>query len=250
VHMPPGKYGEGVGRVEEYCVFDLSRKPEAAEGSVRALGEVGAGDCARAMTRADKQIQQHIENLDSADFDTSCRAEGYLIRYYGSRALVPLIWACGNPNATVRFRAVWALGQTLDPRAYEIILRLIDDPDQRVRYDATIALGILGDLRALEPLRRATLLEDVSRPGYEGLYRLGLAAVPIFEELLQSESPHNRHVAINCLGNLAEDTGDSHCLDLLRKHLDDPDWGTKEDARFWLEGGYAIRSTDKRLSPP
>src|SRR5579872_3031502 len=94
-------------------------------------------------TAEKRRIKHHIANLNSPDQKVSARAEGYLIRYYGARALEQLTEACSHPNPVVRFRAVWALAYTHDPRAYETILHLADDADERVRYDATIALGIL-----------------------------------------------------------------------------------------------------------
>ncbi len=57
----------------------------------------------------------HVANLGSPDQKIARRAEDCLIRYYGSRALEPLIEACADANSQVRDRAVWALGKTHDP---------------------------------------------------------------------------------------------------------------------------------------
>ena len=97
-----------------------------------------------------RRIHRHIANRNSSDEKISAQAEVYLMRYYSVRALVPLLEACNHSNPVVRFRAAWALAHTHDPRAYETLLRLTDDPDSGVRYDATIGLGVLGDIRAIE----------------------------------------------------------------------------------------------------
>ena len=111
-----------------------------------------------------RRIRRHIENLGSVDERVATKAEACLIRYYGPRAFDELRDACHDPNAAVRFRAVWALAQTRATSAYETILALTEDPDQRVRYDATVALGVLGDARAVEPLARLWARNDSTGP--------------------------------------------------------------------------------------
>ncbi|MGI4789402.1 MAG: HEAT repeat domain-containing protein [Janthinobacterium lividum] len=101
---------------------------------------------------ASARIDSHIANLGSPNRIAGRRAEHHLMRYYQDEALVPLIAACDSDNSAVRDRAVWVLGHTHDPGAYDTVLRLTRDPDGAVRYDAAIALGILGDLRAVMPL--------------------------------------------------------------------------------------------------
>jgi len=105
-----------------------------------------------ATIRRTRRILEHIKNLGSDNKKVSEMAEQYLIRHYGSEPLPYAIQACKSENPVVRFRAVWILGKTKDPLAYETILGLCDDPDEGVRYDATLALGHLGDRRAIEPL--------------------------------------------------------------------------------------------------
>ena len=129
------------------------------------------------------RIAKHIANLNSPDQEVSRRAEDYLIRYYGARALEPLLAACDHPNPVVRYRAVWALACTHDSRAYETILRLIDDPDEGVRYDATLALGILGDRRAVRPLVEIALCDDATRPASGALARMRSVGIPALLEI-------------------------------------------------------------------
>ncbi len=127
------------------------------------------------------------------------------------------------------------LGYTHDPRAYETILRLTDDPDERVRYDATVALGILGDERAIEPLTRIYLSQDETRPAGMASHRMGPKAVPALIEVLRQGNAHVRHSVVNVLGGLAQDYGDKRCIELLQGCLNDPDPLVKKDAEFWLE---------------
>ena len=94
------------------------------------------------------RVQKHMIALDSPDQSLALKAENRLIRF-GSKAVEPLFSALSHPNPAVRFRAVWVLGFSKDPRAFNAICSLLEDEDERVRYDATIALGHYGDERAV-----------------------------------------------------------------------------------------------------
>jgi HEAT repeat protein len=202
------------------------------------------------MTRTERRIRRHIENLGSSDDNVAIKAEQYLITYYGARALEPLIRACAHENPKVRFRAVWALAWTKDTAAFDTIAKLIIDPDEHVRYDSRIALGIHGDSRALPVLKEACQTPDDMGVAFMGLAKMGLQSLPIYEELLQSESPHLRYCALNCIGSLSEETGDSRCFAHLHHHIHDSDEYVRSDAKFWLDGGFTNRSTDKRTASP
>jgi len=120
-----------------------------------------------------KRIEQHVSNLASPDVLTSERAERALLRYYAKASVPHLISACGSDNPVVRFRAVWILGKSQAPEAYESILSLCSDPDPRVSYDAVLALGHLGDLRALNELKAFSLDDSPHRPAFAALGLLG-----------------------------------------------------------------------------
>jgi HEAT repeat protein len=182
-----------------------------------------------------RRIKHHITNLNSPVEKVSSRAEDYLIRYYGSRASEQLMEACLHPNPVVRFRAVWALGYTHDPQAYETILHLMDDHEETVRYDATLALGILGDERAIEVLTRILLSNDETRPAADALSRMGIKAVPaLMVALDQGDSPV-RWSALQVLGNLAKDFGDVGCIESLQAYANDPDAMVGDNTAFWLD---------------
>ena len=182
-----------------------------------------------------ERIRRHIENLDSPDANVSARAEDYLLRYYGTRALEQLLTACDHPNPVVRFRAVWVLGYTKDPRAFDAIHRLTDDPEERVRYDATIALGIHGDTRAIPHLYRMFLVGDYTRPASMAFARIGLSALPSMKKALKNRRAKIRQWAIDMVGHFAEEFGDPECMGLLRKFCKDPNAGVRNEAEFWLK---------------
>jgi HEAT repeat protein len=186
-----------------------------------------------ANSRAERRIRQHIANLASEDKEVSVPAEKSLIRYYGVRALPHLISACDHPMPQVRYRAVWALACTHDPRAYETVMRLTSDPDDRVNYDAILGLGVLGDTRAIGPLVEMVLQNDGPADG--ALRDFGLLAIEPFRRLIDASDAGVRLCAANGLGYIAEKTGSQECVALLRDCLGDPDEYVRNDARYWLE---------------
>ena len=107
-----------------------------------------------------RRIRGHTAALGDPDQAISFRAQQRLIRF-GAKAVGQLIEAAASPDPQVRFRAVWALGKSRDPRAFETILRLTGDPDKAVAYDATLALGEMGDTRSVPRLQEmAARAED------------------------------------------------------------------------------------------
>ena len=124
------------------------------------------------MNRTERRIQEHIANFGSSDSKVSGRAEQVMIRHYLGKATQALIEACASANPVVRYRAAWTLGVSKDPSAFDCLLALTDDPDEGVRYDAVLALGNLGDSRALDPLRRMARERDPSLPAIEALREL------------------------------------------------------------------------------
>jgi len=215
---------------------------------------------------AAKRIKEHIANLGSPDEKVARRAEGLLIRCYGSRALESLIEACSDANVQVRDRAVWALGKTHDSRAYETILCLTTDSEGYVRYDAAMALGVLGDERAIGPLIALMQKPDdqhcVDSAAAMGLNRLGRTAVPALLDVLQNGANLARRLAADVLGGIGDkravepltgllcdsdkdvrivavealaQIGGSDCIVLIQGCLQDPAPKVHETAAYWIE---------------
>lgn len=68
-----------------------------------------------------------------------------------------------DPEALVRADAAVALGLIRDPRAVEPLMACLDGEDNRVRESAARALGDIGDERALSALERTAKMEHVPR---------------------------------------------------------------------------------------
>jgi HEAT repeat protein len=59
----------------------------------------------------------------------------------------------GNEDLIVRARAALMLGRIGDERAVSSLIRALDVPGYQTRLQAVESLGLLGDLRAIGPLR-------------------------------------------------------------------------------------------------
>ena len=78
----------------------------------------------------------------------------------GPSAVLELIRALRDSDSRVRCVAAMALGDLGDARAVEPLIAALKDESVLVRYPAAAALGMLGDARAVEPLIAA--LKDES----------------------------------------------------------------------------------------
>ena len=87
----------------------------------------------------------------------------------GSVAGESLVAALGNQDPKVRKAAVMALGRIGDARAVEAVVAALEDQDGEVQWAAIESLGQLGDYRATEPL--IAMLND------RGLHAAAVAAL-------------------------------------------------------------------------
>ncbi|UCF80681.1 MAG: HEAT repeat domain-containing protein [Acidobacteriota bacterium] len=77
-------------------------------------------------------------------------------------------------DATLRSQAAVLLGYLNDARSTPTLVEALDDESMHVRTQAARALGRLGDMRALAPLRKkrdATPADSLERPIYEDAYK-------------------------------------------------------------------------------
>jgi HEAT repeat protein len=100
-----------------------------------------------------RRIRRLVSRLCDPNQKLAEKAEVRLLRF-GHLAIKPLLELVHHRSPHVRYRVVWVLGKTKDSRAFEAILKLAEDRDHRVAYDAMLALAELGDERAVPHLFR------------------------------------------------------------------------------------------------
>ncbi len=99
-----------------------------------------------------KLIKDLIKQLRDADKKKRQDAAEELGKSSNRAAVKPLIKALKDADPHVRWRAAAALGKLRDESAVEEIKRLLNDPKDFVREYAVESLGTIGDLRAVDTL--------------------------------------------------------------------------------------------------
>jgi HEAT repeat protein len=143
------------------------------------------------------------------------------LRNLGKIALPPMIKALASPDKDVRRRALWVIGKTGEPSAFDPLIRSLQDPDLRCREEAVIALGELADARAIPFLEH--IIEEDESLGPAAVSALGMIHHPdsIIKLIpyISDEDPLIRINAVRALGKV----GDTSILPHLAPALKDPD---------------------------
>ena len=125
-----------------------------------------------------------LSYLSVKDVDSDVRNEAkkalLLERFGGStldiRSVNPIIRALDDEDATVRLRAVQALGEIKNSEAVDPLIEVLGDEDWHVREMAAWALGEIGDDRAVDPLSYLSVNDtdsDVRNEAKKALINLG-----------------------------------------------------------------------------
>ena len=132
-------------------------------GAVAALIERMRGDDERAVIEAalrlvrfgERAVRQLIDCLTDPDLDLRRRSIWVLWRIEQPRAVDALMTALRyDPDAKVRRYSAWALGLMGGEDVVHALIEAFEDEDERVRWDAAVALGKIGE-GAMEALRYA-----------------------------------------------------------------------------------------------
>ena len=139
-----------------YGVIHLLKRQESEGGAYNALRMMAISSSSRKPL-----INGCIKALNSKSNIIRCRAAYWLGESIDKRAVEPLIKVLGDENnaAQARDAAAKALGKIKDTRAVEPLIKALEY-DNDVRANAAEALGRIKDPRAVEPLIR--MLRDES----------------------------------------------------------------------------------------
>src|SRR5262245_12791945 len=125
----------------------------------------------------------------------------------GIASFDPLIKALGSSGATARRNASWALGVLDDQRAVTPLIGSLRDGDDRVREQASWALGALDDARAVQPLIGA-LRDRAPAVRRQAAWALGVldgnAAVDALVAALKDSDSRVREQSAWALGTIGE----------------------------------------------
>jgi HEAT repeat protein len=152
------------------------------------------------------------------------------LKQMGEDAVPELTKALRDNDDMVRYCAVWVLGSTGQTEALERIVELMTDEAPTVRWLAAVAVGDLGDRRAVYPL--ITALKEASLPSARrtaamtlGELRDARAIEPLIAALGDGSSGVRRS-AIIALAAI----GDSRAVAPIRKLISDENGDVREAA--------------------
>ena len=160
---------------------DGAVKSAAAE----ALGRIGDSKAVPALIKMFKDTSKIVRET-----------AGTALLYIGEESIPALIETLKDPHFVVRCHGVRALGGmttdyqmgrawTTDSRVVDALIVALKDEDRAVREDATIALGIIGDPKAVEGLIEAMKDGAVKRHAISALGMIGDARAlrPVMDAL-------------------------------------------------------------------
>lgn len=148
---------------------DGAVKSAAAE----ALGKIGDPKAVPALIKLFKDTSKIVRET-----------AGTALMYIGQPSIEPLLATLKDPHFVVRCHGVRALGGMTtdyqmgkawvrDSRVVEALIDMLKDPDRAVREDATIALGNIGDPKAVDALMEAMKDGTVRRHAIASLGMIG-----------------------------------------------------------------------------
>lgn len=106
------------------------------------------------------QIKNLYDSLDKEDIAASLTGLDSIGDTMNVGAADLLVILLEYPDEPVRVHAAFALGQLSQKTSVEPLIKALDDPSVQVRENAAIALGKIGDQRAVAPLQQVST-EDV-----------------------------------------------------------------------------------------
>lgn len=173
------------------------------------------------MREDSSNTEEFIPMLESPDYDTRRYGAEWLATYGDNRALEALVKVANNRQEVIGIRqdAIQALGRIGDKRAFDTLLAIFQDEQNKLSLIAARALGQLKDERAFDlllPKLSDTDLE-MRRSAASGLGLLGdKRAVEPLLELLEDSDIDVQSAAIYALGDLADRRAVQPLLEILQ----------------------------------
>ena len=190
-----------------------------------------------------KQTDQLIKNLSDSDINVRSEAVDALTHISKSEVIDLLITLLQKDSTRiVKEGACKALGKIRDKRATDVLIENLSHPDESVRYQATIALGYIGDAKAVQPLIQIYKNPDDPLVRSEAAKALGMIGDPSALKILLSslKKEKDRFIKYHTVTSLGK-IGDSKAKKPLQKIVKE-----SNDDRLILRAMEAIESIEKK----
>lgn len=146
----------------------------------------------------------------------------FLVDLLGPDAVIP---ALHDPDSTIRTFAAFALAESRDSRAFDaLVANLKDEKYWKDRSNAAIALGIMGDTMAIEPLFNAFLRDNSG-----GVQKAAAGALSLIDPYWYYKVPkkHFLEMIVNAFANPSSFTREE-CLRAINHY--DSNWPDSDTA--------------------
>lgn len=171
--------------VEPLIAACRDRDGAVKSAAAEALGKIGDARAVHALIKLFRDSSKTVRET-----------AGTALVSIGEQSVGPLLESLSDKDFVVRCHAVRALGGMTtdyqigrswvrDPKVVDKLVEMLKDPDRAVREDATIALGMIGDPRAIDGLIEAMKDGAVKRHAIMSLGMIGDARAlqPVLDAL-------------------------------------------------------------------
>ena len=188
------------------------------------------------------------------DTTRGARLAAYVLaRIKDPTAVTPLVGLQDHEGWKMRSSVADALGHLGGSASVDALVELAGDPDDSVRKAAVASLDRIAreDPGLVRDGAQGTLLEALDDRFYgvryaasDALGRLGDAAVPHLENLVETAGARTRQMAVRSLGLI----GGRDAARVVATHLNDTDWAVRAQAiESVMRAGTMSRSVQKKL---
>ena len=223
-----------------------------------------------------QDVRGLIRLLDHGKYDVQWRAADAL-GGMGEIAIDPLLKILTFPKIHVRIGVIEALGTIKSPRSVEpLINSLMKDKNHEVRWVAAVALGEIGDKRAIPSLLASLREEDryvrygsaraleqigwsaetiedlayyhIALEDWDAVEKMGKAAAIPLTEMLKDEHPPIRARIVGILGSIGVGEVGRSCERILRDPDEDVRWaGVLSSQKCGVTAGELPLELSKRV---
>lgn len=225
----------------------LSNIPESIEPLVERFQEEPANqNIVNALVGLGKISISPLKKLKSEATNEAIRSQASVILTQILEKYLPLIT---SPDTKTKIEASEVFSLIVDKRTVDPLVKVLSDTDGNVRMSAIHALRMIGDPKAIEPLKNALIEEEEVQVRVEGIKALGefggsVVIETLIRETRNRRSPKIRAAAVIALGRVKGGERDVKASPIIER-LDDPDAVVKIKAIEQL-----INIADKRAIEP
>lgn len=174
-----------------------------------------------------KDAEKLVNELESSDLDTRSRAIDVLSTA-GEADIINFLISLlrKNSHRLIKEGVCKTLGKIGNTKAIAVLVKSLDDEHESVRYQATIALGQIGDANAVPSLLEVLKRKDDPLVRSEAAKALGIIGDPSSLKILltllrKDENRFIRYHAVTSLGRIGDKKAIKNLQKIFKESKDD-----------------------------